>query len=285
MRLCFDYVESWQSNNNQSEKMAYLTRLSSPRGMVISQEGHLIVAEALKHCITIINTTSGEVINRFGQEGSGEVEFSSPEGVSLMQNSQVIVADSLNHRLQVLTVEGTFVAAVGSKGSRPLQFDIPCDVAVCYGKIFVTDHYNNRVQVLNPDLSYSHCFGSLGGKPGELNGPRGIAIDQDGMVYVSDCYNHRIQKFTPEGNILVVFDKEMKLVSPFGLCIDSSSILYVADWANSTLFGHSTSGQFLGYIGNSDGSSVDYPHFIISDKGRLYISDSKGVITCMCYQQ
>ena len=283
--VCFVNAESWQSSSSQSKRMTYLTRLSSPRGMVISQEGHLIVAEAPKHCITIINTASGEVIDRFGQEGSGEVEFCSPEGVSLTQNGYIVIADSGNHRLQVVTVEGGFVAAVGSFGSQPLQFNNPCDVAVCHDKIFVSDHYNHRVQVLNLNLSFSHRFGSKGDKPGELNGPRGIAIDQDGMVYVSDSYNHRIQKFTPEGNVLAVFDKKMKDFFPYGLCFDSNNTLYVADWANSTLFCHGTSGQFLGYIGNSNGSSVDRPHFIISDKGRLYISDSKGVITCMCYQQ
>ena len=152
----------------QPKKITYLTRLSYPRGMVISQEGHLIVAEFGN--ITIINTDNGEVINRFGKHGSGQVEFIGPEGVSLTQDGHIIVADQYNNRLQVLTVEGAFVAAVGSKGSQPLQFNYPYDVAVHHnGKIFVTDQYNHRVQVLNPDLSYSHCFGSEGDKPGELN--------------------------------------------------------------------------------------------------------------------
>ena len=48
---------------------------------------------------------------------------------------------------------------------------------------------------------------------------------------------------------------------------------------------YNTSGQFLGYIGNSDGSSFDDPRFIVSDKDRLYISDDYGVITYKCYQQ
>ena len=182
----------------------------------------------------------------------------------------------------MLTIEGGFVAAVGSRGSKPLQFNKPYDVAVHQnGNIFVTDKWNHRCQVLNPDLSYSHCFGSRGDKPGELNSPHGIAIDQDGMVYVSDYYNHRIQKFTPEGTFLSEFSTG-SLFNPDGLCIDNNNILYVVDWILSTVCGYNTSGQFLGYIGNSDGSSFDRPHFIVSDKDRLYISDDKGVIT---YQQ
>ena len=43
-------------------------------------------------------------------------------GMALTQDGHIVVADWGNHRLQVLTVEGAFVSAVGSRGSRPLQF-------------------------------------------------------------------------------------------------------------------------------------------------------------------
>ena len=71
-------------------------------GMVISLEGHLIVAEF--GCITIINTDSGEVIKRFGQKGSGQVEFRGPKGLSWTHDGHIVVVDTVNHRLQVLTV-------------------------------------------------------------------------------------------------------------------------------------------------------------------------------------
>ena len=83
--------------------------------------------------------------------------------------------------------------------------------------------------------------------------------------------------------------KLQSLLYPHGLCVDSNNILYVTDgWTivfHDTVCVYNTSGQFLGYIGNSDGSSFDEPHFIVSDKGRLYISDNNGVITYKCYQQ
>ena len=126
---------------------------------------------------------------------------------------------------------------------------------------------------------------SEGEKPGELNRPRGIAIDQNGMVYVSDYENNRIQKFTSVGKLLVFFDnKEIDgLFHPYGLCIDSNNILYAADSKNSTVCVFNTSGQFLRYIGNSDGSSFDHPRFIVSCEDRLYISDKDGVSSYKCY--
>ena len=60
--------------------ITYLAKLSRPRGMIISKEGHLIVAEWLNNCITVINTDSGHLIYRFGQRGSGQLEFIGPEG-------------------------------------------------------------------------------------------------------------------------------------------------------------------------------------------------------------
>ena len=147
----------------------------------------------------------------------------------------------------MLTVEGAFVAAVGSRGSQPLHFNHPYDIAVHHNeKLFVTEQLNHRVQVLNPDLSYSHCFGSKGDKPGELNSPHGIAIDQDGMMYISDYGNHRVQKFTSAGKILAVFEnKGMNSFRPYGLCIGTNSFLYVTDWINHTVCVFNTSGQFL----------------------------------------
>ena len=57
-------------------------------------------------------------------------------------------------------------------------------------------------------------------------------------------------------------------------------MLYVTEYSNNTVCMFSTSGQFLGYVGNSDGSSFKSPRFITSDQyGTLYISDQNGVIT------
>ena len=235
----------------------------------------------IKHCITIIDTASGEVIKTFGQFGSKRVEFGHTEGVALTKDGHIVVADSSNHRLQVLTVEGAFVAAVGSRGSQPLQFHYPRDIAVDRnGRLFITDRWNHCVQVLNPDLSFSHCITG-----NALYVPHGIAIDRDQMVYISDYGNHQIQKFTPEGFSMNFFDHEMQdPFCPYDLCFDKKNLLYTTDMQNNTVCVFNTSGKFLGYIGNSDGSSFDCPRFIVSYQDKLYISVRTGVVMCKCFQ-
>ena len=261
------------------------TDLSDPRGLAITREGHLVVAEDGKHCITIIDPTNGRKIRSFGQRGSGQVQFNLPCGVAVTQDGRIIVADWNNHRLQVLTAEGAFIATVGCEGSQPLQFKFPHDVAVDHnGKVFVTEYVNDHVQVLNADLTYSHCFGSKGAQPGEFNGPRGITIDADGMIYVVDCGNNRVQKFTPEGKLLAVMDSKGegggRLNEPFGLCVDNNGILYVTEFRSNTVSMFTSKGRFLGYIGDSDGSSFKHPLFIVSDQtGRLYMGYNNEVVT------
>ena len=249
---------------------------------MLTQEGHLVVAESWSDRITIINITSGKKIISIGQHGSQPGQFRYPQGVALTQDGHIIVVDSYNHRLQVLTVEGAFVSAVGSKGSQTLQFHEPQDVAVHHnGKIFVTDKYNYRVQVLNPDLTYSHYFGKEGDCPGEFNTPQGVTIDSVGNVYVAESFfNHRVQKFSPEGDLLAVIDQKERTFSPHDLCVDSNNILYVANWLNNTVDMFSTNGQYVGHI------DVSSPEFIVSDRfGRLYISSHHDrVIICKPYR-
>ena len=67
---------------------------------------------------------------------------------------------------------------------------------------------------------------------------------------------------------------------PHGLCVDANGVLYVAERNSNTVSMFSSNGKFLGYIGDSDSSSLNDPQFIISNHtGRLYISDSNGVVT------
>ena len=81
------------------------TGLSDPRGLAITREGNLIVADCGKHCITIIDPTNGRKIRSFGKRASGQVQFDIPFGVAVTQDGHIIVVDCSNHCLQVLTAE------------------------------------------------------------------------------------------------------------------------------------------------------------------------------------
>ena len=64
------------------------------------------------------------------------------------------------------------------------------------------------------------------------------------------------------------------------MCVDGNGILYVTECCGNIVSMFSSNGKFLGYIGDSDGSSLNDPMIIIYDQtGRLYIGDDNGVIT------
>ena len=123
----------------------------------------------------------------------------------------ILVADCSNCRLQKFTAEGQFHATVGSKGSGPLQFNYPMDVAInpSNDKVYVVENRNHRVQVLNSDLTFSSTFGRAlaGSGKGQFIDPWGIACDKTGKVYVADSGNHRIQVFTAKGRFLKLFGR------------------------------------------------------------------------------
>ena len=69
------------------------------------------------------------------------------------------------------------------------------------------------------------------------------------MVYSDEEF------FTPEGKLSIIKTKGEggnRLNRPHGLCVDGSGILYVTERDNDT-----SNGRFLGYIGDSDGSSFN----------------------------
>ena len=80
-------------------------------------------------------------------------------------------------------------------------------------------------------------FGSEGSGQGEFNGPRGVAVDDDGNVLVADTMNNRIQKFTADGKFITAVGrkgkKELEFDYPTGIAIHpTSKRIYVSESLN-----------------------------------------------------
>ena len=89
------------------------------------------------------------------------------------------------------TLEGQFIASVGSKGSGRLQFQSPCAIAYngTNNKVYVCDTVNHRITILNTDLTFHGSFGCKGSDPGKFDRPLSITVDLKGNVLVIDYYN------------------------------------------------------------------------------------------------
>ena len=259
-----------------------ITELNLPRGVAISDDGHVIVTEYSGNCVTILDN-EGKKLKSFGGEGgSGNVQFSSPHGVAITPDNFILVSD--NHRIQKISMDGDCIASVGEKGSGPLQFNDPGGMAISpiTGQVYIADWCNHRIQVLNPDLTFSHSFGSKGSANGQFNNPFDIAIDSQGLVYVTDTYNHRIQKFTPDGKFVAQFGSRGsgpgQLQYPHGITINTAGtgLVYVSEWDNHRVSVFTSNGVFVSSFGRY-GSNIDQfnrPEALAFNKeGLLYVCD------------
>jgi DNA-binding beta-propeller fold protein YncE len=150
---------------------------------------------------------------------------------------RLYVGDSKAHIVHVFDEQGHKVAALGSLGAGPGEFNSPTHLAVTRsGNLVVTDALNFRVQVFGADGHYQYRLGAIGDGAGNFAAPKGVAADRDDHVYVADAMFDAIQVFDAAGHLLLGFGGQGKEAGQFwlpnGVYIDGDDRLFVADAYN-----------------------------------------------------
>ena len=258
-----------------------ISGLNRPRGVVVTKNEEIVVAENGAHCITILNK-EGKKVKSFGTEGTKKGQFTKPRGVAISHDGHILVTD--DHRLQKLTFEGVCVKSVGSSktGNGPLQFTTPIGITVhpTTGQIFIADNNNHRIQVLNNDLTYSYIFGKKGSSPEQFYQPWDVTFDNEGHLYVADQCNHCIKKFTSTGQYVSTFSSHGsnpgQITRPSSIIIDNN-LLYVSELVNHRISIFDTNGCFIhcfGKRGSGEGEFYSPFGITIDSLGNLYVSDT-----------
>lgn len=197
-------------------------------------EGTVYTADFLADQVVKI-TSEGEVLARWGRHGTGPGEFDAPAGVAVDRQGTVYVSDFYNHRIQRFDAAGRFLGQWGGEGRTKGRFRYPTGIAVSdRSEVFVADAFNHRVQVFTPEGEYLRQWGGIGwgfggGWPGWFRLAKEVALDPGGDVYVADAFNGRVQKFTPEGDLLAIWDPDDPEVRyPAGVAVDPAGNLYVS---------------------------------------------------------
>jgi DNA-binding beta-propeller fold protein YncE len=127
---------------------------------------------------------------------------------------------------------------------------------------------------VNPAL----CFGELGSTEGKLNQPRGIWVDEEGMIYVADTKNHRWQKFDQRGNCLITVGREGKepteFKEPMGIAVDGEGNIYVADTWNHRIQKFDREGNFIKLWPGGEGGFWAPKGMAFDSQGYLYVVDT-----------
>jgi hypothetical protein len=136
-----------------------------------------------------------------GQANPAEHAFASVYGITTDRQGNIYLADAERSRVLKFGPDGAYIAAIGSRGTGPLQFVLPVDVAVdAQDRLYVLDNELNRVTSFNADLTLADIWDT------PVVRPRRIRVDAEGNVLVFALTQHEeIYKFKPNGEFIKEF--------------------------------------------------------------------------------
>jgi len=231
----------------------------------------------------------------WGSKGTGPGQFQMPKGVTISPDGQLIyVLDSGNCRIQVLDVNGNFMAQCGSAGRGPGQFNPdyggPCGGIALGGNghIFATDTWGNRILIFGQDADPVDAW-TQAGPGGTYFGPRGLAVAPDGKVVVADTGHHCLIFYGPDGKYLNTVGSmgagPGQFTEPVGVAVSADGEIYVADVGNLRIQVLGPDGMFrrqwniLGWTEDPNARIWVEPYIALGPNGSVYVTDSiKGMI-------
>jgi DNA-binding beta-propeller fold protein YncE len=210
-------------------------KVVKPIGVALDAAGTVFVADAtLKRVIGY--RPDGTVGLAIGHEG----ELENPSGLAIDRaHALLYVADAKKHQVLCYAVgDGTFVRAIGKRGTEPGKFNFPTNLSVDRaGRLYVTDTLNFRVQIFDAAGAFVASIGTQGDSPGHLNRAKGVGVDSEGHVYIADTSFNNFQIFDPDGGILLFVgstgEGPGEFLLPAGLFVDDEDRIYVADQGNA----------------------------------------------------
>ena len=152
---------------------------------------------------------------------------------------------------------------------------------VLVGENNTGEHY---VTIFSPTGEKLRSFGSKGSGHGRFNGPRGVAVDDNGNILVVDLYNNCIQKFTPDGTFITTVGKKgnnlLEFNQPVGIAIHPlNKRVYIADCNNHRLQILNPDLTFSSSFGSHGSGNGQFAHpwdVAFDCAGNVYVADTQN---------
>lgn len=285
-----------------------------PRGVAVSDDGTLYVADAFNNKIREISPT-GVVTTLAGSgefdeiDGAGaQASFVLPSGIAMAGDGTLYVADSATNTIRVITPSGVVTTLTDlSLVSSQEYVDQPSGIAVDVNNIslYVTNSSDNKVYKVRIADGVVSTFAGSGvkgdvdgaGSSAQFSWPAGVAVDANGNVYVADAGNNKIRKITSDGTVSTLAGSGVSghddgvgtaatFSSPGGMAL-AGNVLYVIDGSSircvsldngvvSTWAGSATEPS-----GSADGTRAEAkfsgPEGIAVDaSGTVYVADTRN---------
>jgi hypothetical protein len=271
--------------------------LNQPRGIAISSDGTLYIADSGNHRVLHI-TVDGELLHEWGAGGdfSGDTAmtvgfFNQPWGLTVDEDGYVYVADTWNHRIQKFTADGEFLTSWGYFNNLPTDpFGMwgPRDVVIDQdGALLTSDTGNKRIIIFSTDGEVINQFGDAGFLSGQFDEPVGLAISPiSGDLFVADTWNQRIQRLehTDQGQYTPLLNWDIdgwygqSLENKPYITVDKYDRVHVADPEGARVLVFSNDGEIIGYLGNPmigfDGFGL-VSGIAIDELGGMWVADGR----------
>ena len=257
-----------------------ITKLSSPRGVVVNGSNQMIVTEEGCHAVTVYGK-KGKAVLKTGTMGSSEGTFNSPVGVACDANGFMYVADSKNNRVVKLSAEGMFVGTFDGEKVSCGRMNCPTGVKIAPdGRLFIVDRGNSRVIVINQKLEFDASFGPSGLVSAQLQDPWDVSFDKHGFIYVTDTRQNCVQIFSESGDyrgkIGSQGNQKSRLNRPSGVAIDRFGRMYVCEMGNNRVSIFHIFSEFLDCF--TAGANMACPCGIAVDEdGYVYVCSNESV--------
>ncbi len=195
-----------------------------PTNVAVAPNGDLYVCDGYGNARVHRFTADGELIQSWGEPGTGPGQFYLPHGICVAENGQVLVTDRENDRIQFFSPEGEYLDQ-WTHVQRPTDVFIDRDGLVYVSSLWwivgqksfvngpIRHDLPGHISVFDPDgnlllrwISADRCA------PGNFLAPHTLTVDSKGDLYVGevvysfgvtkgvappDC--HTFQKFARKG--------------------------------------------------------------------------------------
>ena len=212
--------------------------LTKPIGLAVGPKGNLYVADNSAARVVVFSP-EGKFIKAFG----GKAELKRPTDVAVTKDGRyAYVVDTggidnrSHHLLKYDLLTGKMVQDIGTRGSKPGNFNFPLMIDIdSKGRVYVLDAGNFRVQRFTPSGEFDFTFGDVGNYLGQFSRPKGLAVDNDDNVYVMDASFANFQIFNDKGQLLLFVGERSrtnepgKFSLPAGLTVDEDGRIYAID--------------------------------------------------------
>lgn len=221
------------------------TRFRTPIGVVEGKNNEILVTDSTLGYVVRLDP-QGKPVGRFGEQ-----ELDHPTGIARDRaRGLVYVADTHEHAIKIFNDDGIFLRAFGQKGEGDGQLNMPTHIAFTGDSLYVADTMNARIQVFDNKDKFTGTFGRRGLFIGNMPRPKGVAVDNNGLIYVVESYHDYLLIFNAKGEFLLPIGGSGQGIGQFylpaGVWTDNNNKVYVADMFN----GRVVVFEFMGETGH-----------------------------------